>query len=166
MSSSPKREKLDIESPEDRQARLGQLLSNISVGSKSTETEPTIPLNPLPSRPHAMPESDVLSRVRAFLPQFQAANEDLLKRAKEDPDSVDIEKGQGQHIAMDLGLGVFDAPENPANDMGPIIESTVPEGFQQRQDEESEDSSSSESDSEDSSSSSGESETSEPSAAE
>ncbi|ODN81988.1 hypothetical protein L202_02317 [Cryptococcus amylolentus CBS 6039] len=154
MSNSQKREKLDIESPEEREARLGQLLSSISTGTKSSDTEPSTPSNPLPSRPHAMPESDVLARVRAFLPQFQAANEDLLKRAKEDPDSVDIEKGQGQHIAMDLGLGVFDAPENPSSDMGPIIESTVPEGFQQRQDEESEDESSSDSDSEGTSSSS------------
>ncbi|OWZ81379.1 hypothetical protein C365_00353 [Cryptococcus neoformans Bt85] len=130
-SNSPKRERLDVESPQDREARLGQLLQSISSNpNQSQESTPIKSLNPLPSRPHVVPESDVLSRVRAFLPQFQASNDALFAQARENPDSVDIEKGQsGQYISMDLGLGVFDAPENPKGDMGPVIATQPPESL-------------------------------------
>ena len=45
----------------------------------------------------------VLSRVQAFLPELAVSNADLLRRAKEDPDSVDIENvsdDQAQFIEM------------------------------------------------------------------
>ncbi|KAE8537956.1 hypothetical protein D1P53_006022 [Cryptococcus gattii VGV] len=135
--NSPKREKLDVESSQDREARLGHLLQSISSTSNQPQgNTPINSLNPLPNRPHAVPESDVLSRVRAFLPQFQASNDALLAQARENPDSVDIEKGQsGQYISMDLGLGVFDAPENPKGDMGPVIATQPPESLTRQQED-------------------------------
>lgn len=76
-SNSPKRERLDVESPQDREARLGivsqcvfgptylsripagQLLQSISSNqNQSQESTPIKSLNPLPSRPHVVPESD------------------------------------------------------------------------------------------------------------
>ena len=33
----------------------------------------------------------VLARVQAFLPQLEASNTDLLRRARENPESIDIE---------------------------------------------------------------------------
>ncbi|WVQ99564.1 hypothetical protein IAU59_006700 [Kwoniella sp. CBS 9459] len=142
QQSSVQRERLDVESPQAREARLGHLLSSISPSSPSENTTvsgPTSPVNPLPSRPSALPESDVLARVRAFLPQFQAANEQLLAKAADDHESVNIEKVNGDRaIAMDLGLGVFDAPQNTNSDLGPVIDSQVPEGLSKDQKSESE----------------------------
>ncbi|WVF71302.1 hypothetical protein IAT40_006105 [Kwoniella sp. CBS 6097] len=157
MAQQPpaQRERLDVESPEAREARLGNLLSSISPTSPGDGTSgsgPTSPVNPLPSRPSALPESDVLARVRAFLPQFQAANEQLLARAADDPESVNIEKVDGDRaIAMDLGLGVLDAPQNSTSNLGPVVDSQIPEGMAEDENSESEDSSdedSSDSDSE------------------
>ena len=45
----------------------------------------------------------VLSRVQAFLPELAASNADLLRRAREDPDSIDIEnidESQAQYLEM------------------------------------------------------------------
>ncbi|WVO16110.1 hypothetical protein L204_103777 [Cryptococcus depauperatus] len=146
------RERLDIESPEDRKTRLGSLMTNIS---KSIPQQ-TSPINSLSGRPQALPESDVLSRVRAFLPRMQKSNDELLAQALRDPNSVNMENGQEeQYIAMNLELGVFDAPQNPSGDMGPVVETKIPEGLQRDSDREtssekgsSSQSSSSESDSE------------------
>jgi hypothetical protein len=52
--------------------------------------------------------SDILSRVQAFLPQMQQANESL-ERA--DPAALDIEnvnEDEEQYIEMNLGLGVLE----------------------------------------------------------
>ncbi|KAK8864509.1 hypothetical protein IAR55_001759 [Kwoniella newhampshirensis] len=147
MSSSPaktRREKLDVESPQDREARLGQLLSGISTQGDEGRKSPSSPINPIPSRPSAVPESDALARARAFLPLLQASNTELLARAAEDPDAVDIEKADGDRIiAMDLGLGVFDAPQNPSGDLGPIVDSRPPAGLrsEEREDDDDEESS-------------------------
>ncbi|KAH9936822.1 uncharacterized protein BXZ73DRAFT_14376, partial [Epithele typhae] len=57
------------------------------------------------------PPSELLARVQAFLPELAAANVDLLRRAREDPGSVDIESlepSQHGYIEMNLGLGVFE----------------------------------------------------------
>lgn len=54
------------------------------------------------------PPSDILSRVQAFLPQLQKANEEL---ETADPKSLDIENVEeedGQYIEMNLGLGVYE----------------------------------------------------------
>ena len=48
-------------------------------------------------------ESSVLSRVQAFLPQLEASNAILAQRAREDPNSIDIEHipdGMDQYIEM------------------------------------------------------------------
>ena len=45
----------------------------------------------------------VIARVQAFLPQLEASNTDLLRRARENPESVDIENiadCAGSHIEM------------------------------------------------------------------
>ncbi|TFK83418.1 hypothetical protein K466DRAFT_589737 [Polyporus arcularius HHB13444] len=57
------------------------------------------------------PPLELLSRVQAFLPELAASNADLLRRAREDPTSVDIEnvrEEDPQYIEMNLGLGVFE----------------------------------------------------------
>lgn len=66
----------------------------------------------------------VLARARAFLPQLAAANEDLLARAREDPESVSIENPSGAHVAMDLGVGVFDVKgeQNGVPGNVPVVE--------------------------------------------
>ena len=56
----------------------------------------------------------VLSRVRAFLPELAASNDALFARAREDPSSVSIENPTGSHVAMDLGVGVFDVKGDAA----------------------------------------------------
>ncbi|KAL9555641.1 hypothetical protein MBANPS3_002263 [Mucor bainieri] len=53
-------------------------------------------------------QSDILSRVQAFLPQLKNANEQL---EKADPSKLDIEnvdEEEGQYIEMNLGLGVYE----------------------------------------------------------
>ena len=77
----------------------------------------------------------VLARVRAFLPDFQASTNALLSQASQDPGSVNVEtprRGE-RAIAMDLGLGVYDAPgaagregEMESRGMGPVIDSREP----------------------------------------
>ncbi|WRT66502.1 uncharacterized protein IL334_003461 [Kwoniella shivajii] len=149
------REKLDIESSQARETRLGKLLSSITSPSAESPntTQLASPPNPIPMKPSAVPESDVLARARAFLPMIQASNQELLARAAEDPDSVDIEKINGDHaIAMDLGLGVFDAPKGSKSDLGPMVNTQLPVGHSEDDDdqgtgESSESSSSSESES-------------------
>ncbi|WVW84067.1 hypothetical protein I302_106095 [Kwoniella bestiolae CBS 10118] len=144
MASTPDREKLEVESPKAREARLGNLLSSIS--SPSAESLLPSP-NPIPSRPSAVPESDVLARARAFLPMFQASNQELLAAAAKNPDSVNIEKINGsQAIAMDLGLGVFDAPKDSKSDLGPEVNSKPPADLavgEEHEDSESDDTTSS-----------------------
>lgn len=61
------------------------------------------------------PPSELLSRVQAFLPQMEASNAILTKRAEADPQSVDMEQvedGAERYIEMNLGLGVFDMKPN------------------------------------------------------
>ncbi|KAF9583872.1 hypothetical protein BGW38_008273 [Lunasporangiospora selenospora] len=65
-------------------------------------------------------QSDLLSRLEAFLPKMKEANEQLDQQIKQDPKSVDIEnidENDGeQYIEMDLGLGVFDLKKNVTED--------------------------------------------------
>ncbi|WVR06926.1 hypothetical protein IAU60_003962 [Kwoniella sp. DSM 27419] len=135
MAQPSGRERLDVESPQAREARLGNLLSTISSPNSGSIADPpgsgtTSPLNALPTRPYAVPQSDVLSRVKAFLPALQASNEELLARAAQDPESVNMEKlNGGRAVAMDLGLGVFDAPQDARADLGPMIDTRAPAGL-------------------------------------
>ncbi|CAD6590995.1 MAG: hypothetical protein TREMPRED_005954, partial [Tremellales sp. Tagirdzhanova-0007] len=122
MSSSSSREKLDIESPARRQVRLGQLFTSLSES-------PSLAHSIVPghiSRTFAVPESDALSRVKSFLPLLASSNSTLLARAALDPDGVNIERTEGEErvIAMDLGLGIFDA-HGIGGDLGPVIEGSA-----------------------------------------
>ncbi|WWC62116.1 uncharacterized protein I303_104706 [Kwoniella dejecticola CBS 10117] len=147
------REKLDVESSEERQSRLSSLLSNISTPITQSN-RPDAPLNPITpmsndsrSRPTALPESDALARARAFLPLFRDSNQQLLEKAAKDPNSVNMEKiNGGQAVAMDLGLGVFDAPHDPTSSLGPIIDSHSPPGTAADPDNNEEDTEDTESD--------------------
>lgn len=55
-----------------------------------------------------------------------ASNADILARAASDPTSVSMENPSGAHVAMDVGLGVFDvqgqAPGAAQEEMGPLVE--------------------------------------------
>ncbi|KAJ7595909.1 hypothetical protein C8J56DRAFT_923563 [Mycena floridula] len=61
------------------------------------------------------PPTELLSRIRTFLPQLEVANAVLAQR---DPKELNIEylgEGQTQYVEMDLGLGVFES--NPSRDV-------------------------------------------------
>ncbi|KAI8881550.1 hypothetical protein K501DRAFT_4824, partial [Backusella circina FSU 941] len=61
--------------------------------------------------------NDILSRVQAFLPQLQTANEELSSIEKEKLDIENVEEEDGQYIEMNLGLGVYDLkPKDAATD--------------------------------------------------
>ncbi|GFZ45437.1 hypothetical protein JCM24511_03163 [Saitozyma sp. JCM 24511] len=116
---TPQRERLDVESPEDRQDRLGRLLSGVVTSSPTSPAGPGVILGSGPTpgvrgvlETFPVAESSALARARAFLPLMQQSNIELLARRAENPDAVDIEHTEGQDkvIMMDLGLGVFDAP--------------------------------------------------------
>ncbi|KAG1054940.1 hypothetical protein G6F43_003077 [Rhizopus delemar] len=60
--------------------------------------------------------SDILSRVQAFLPQIQQANEQL---QSEDVSKLNIEnvnENEEQYIEMNLGLGVYDVKKDGEDD--------------------------------------------------
>ncbi|OBZ77510.1 hypothetical protein A0H81_01701 [Grifola frondosa] len=76
------------------------------------------------------PPLELLSRVQAFLPELAASNADLARRAREDPDSIDIENltdEEKQYIEMDLGLGVFDCQGDPGTSI-PSVEADLAAG--------------------------------------
>lgn len=68
----------------------------------------------------------MLARIRAFLPQMESSNKDLLQRAKDNPGEVDIENtsGQGQVIEMvslsltSAGMLMEDFVNITANEVG------------------------------------------------
>ncbi|KAL5534049.1 hypothetical protein ACEPAG_509 [Sanghuangporus baumii] len=112
---------------------------NNSRIAASSNITPFVPPGPSSSdfavvrETHAVePPSELLSRVESFLPQMEAANKELARRMESSPESVDIENlgdqededededdkvgRQGQHIEMNLGLGVFDIRRRPISD--------------------------------------------------
>jgi len=103
----------------------------------------------------------VLARVRAFLPDFQASTTAIMQQASLDPSSVNVEnvkKGE-RAVAMDLGLGVYDAP-GAAEGMegkgfGPVVDSdaTALEGKEEEEEDDDMDEEDGEEDTSDSSSS-------------
>ena len=89
----------------------------------------------------------VLARVRAFLPDFQASTTAIMQQASLDPSSVNVEnvkKGE-RAVAMDLGLGVYDAPGAgegmEGKGFGPVVDSdaTALEGKEDDEDEDEDD---------------------------
>ncbi|CAO3697406.1 unnamed protein product [Rhizopus microsporus] len=51
---------------------------------------------------------DVLSRVQAFLPHIQQANQQLLTKDTSELNIENVNEDEGQYIEMNLGLGVYD----------------------------------------------------------
>jgi len=105
-------EKLEVEDDEARFQRLQSTLEKLNASSTATPT-PSFSFNPPTqrSKPHPVPPSELLSRVQAFLPEFEASNEILAQRVQNDPSSVDIERVEDdaeEYIEMNLGLGVFE----------------------------------------------------------
>jgi len=103
----------------------------------------------------------VLARVRAFLPDFQASTTAIMQQASLDPSSVNVEnvkKGE-RAVAMDLGLGVYDAPGAgegmEGKGFGPVVDSdaTALEGKEDDEDEDEDEDEDGEVDTSDSSSS-------------
>ncbi|KAI1792234.1 hypothetical protein LXA43DRAFT_1007205 [Ganoderma leucocontextum] len=106
-------EVLEVEDEEQRHERMHDLLSRINTSAPSVSSEPpqSFDFGDRSTFPVA-PPLGLLSRVQAFLPELAASNADLLRRAKEDPNGVDIENvgdDQAQYIEMNLGLGVFES---------------------------------------------------------
>jgi hypothetical protein len=101
--------------------------------------------------------TSVLARVRAFLPDFQASTTAIMQQASLDPSSVNVEnvkKGE-RAVAMDVGLGVYDAP-GAAEGMegkgfGPVVDSdaTALEGEEDEEEEDEDDEDEDEDDDED-----------------
>ncbi|KAF9166554.1 hypothetical protein DFQ26_007626 [Actinomortierella ambigua] len=72
-------------------------------------------INPIPlpgERKTFRVQSNLISRLEAFLPKIRDANAELEKQVQLDPKAVDIEnvdeESGEQYIEMDLGLGVYD----------------------------------------------------------
>ncbi|KAM5543866.1 hypothetical protein V8D89_002483 [Ganoderma adspersum] len=105
-------EVLEVEDEEQRHERMHDLLSRINASAPSVSSEPPRPFDFGDRSTFSVaPPLELLSRVQAFLPELAASNADLLRRANEDPNSVDIENvddDQAQYIEMNLGLGVFE----------------------------------------------------------
>ncbi|KIM40659.1 hypothetical protein M413DRAFT_446076 [Hebeloma cylindrosporum] len=113
---------LDVEDDEQRQARIQSYLEKINSSAQPTRAFD----NPIPQFDFGdrttfpvKPNSELLSRVQAFLPQMEASNTMLSQRMQDDPASVDIEhipEGMDQYIEMNLGLGVFEDRSHTTED--------------------------------------------------
>ncbi|KAJ6532016.1 hypothetical protein B0H19DRAFT_1081924 [Mycena capillaripes] len=109
------RETFDVEAEDERFQRIHQTLqwnqrtlpSLITIAERVLEN-----LNTVKSVAGLDKEDilDDLERVRAFLPQIQAANAESLEKASIDPGSVDMKNVEADEkfIQMSLGLGVFE----------------------------------------------------------
>ncbi|KAI8973571.1 hypothetical protein BDF20DRAFT_659550 [Mycotypha africana] len=111
-------ERLD---PKGKKNNLKKLLDvNSSNSGNGSISDPTFPL---PSNISSLPigQSDILSKVQAFLPQLKKANEELEQKdlSKLDIESVDED---GQYIEMNLGLGVYDMKNSEQSDSDEDVE--------------------------------------------
>ncbi|KAI9459724.1 hypothetical protein BJY52DRAFT_1148844 [Lactarius psammicola] len=104
-------QQLEAEDAEQRQKRLQNILERLNGdGPSETTSEPShLSFDFGDRRTFAMePPSELLARVRQFLPQIEQSNTELLHR---DPRSIDIEhieETDERVIQMNLGLGVFE----------------------------------------------------------
>jgi len=101
---------LEVEDAEQRQKRLQAILERLNGGEgPSTGESPNLSFDFGDRRTFAMePPTELLVRVRQFLPEIERANAEL---SQMDPRSVDIEhieETDERIIEMDLGLGVFE----------------------------------------------------------
>ncbi|CAO3642463.1 unnamed protein product [Mucor fragilis] len=87
----------DLVNASNNTSKSNKSINDISSMMIDSESKKTFPIG----------QSDILSRVQAFLPQLKNANEQL---EKADPSKLDIEnvdEEDGQYIEMNLGLGVY-----------------------------------------------------------
>ncbi|KAI0683509.1 hypothetical protein C8Q76DRAFT_317690 [Earliella scabrosa] len=105
-------EVLEVEDEEERHTRMHDLLTRLNTSSQPASSSGTRPFDFGDRSTFAVqPPLELLSRIQAFLPELAASNAELLRRAKEDPSSIDIENidaDEQQYIEMNLGVGVFD----------------------------------------------------------
>ncbi|KAL7317171.1 hypothetical protein PS15m_003563 [Mucor circinelloides] len=88
----------DLVNASNNASKSNKSINDISSMLMDTGDKKTFPVG----------QSDILSRVQAFLPQLKNANEQL---EKADPSKLDIEnvdEEDGQYIEMNLGLGVYE----------------------------------------------------------
>ncbi|KAG1752443.1 uncharacterized protein EDB91DRAFT_516602 [Suillus paluster] len=106
--------KLEVEDDEERQQRIGNLLEQLNSSSPSRNTSNAVPpaFDFGERKTFAVdPPSELLTRVRDFLPRLKAENDTLAQRIRDNPSSVDIEnieEDAEQYIEMNLGLGVLE----------------------------------------------------------
>lgn len=104
-------QKLEAEDAEQRQRRLQNILERLDGdGAHETTSEPPhLPYDFGDRRTFALgPPTELLARVRQFLPEIEQSNAELQHR---DPRSIDIEhieETDERVIQMNLGLGVFE----------------------------------------------------------
>ncbi|KAI7898842.1 uncharacterized protein BX663DRAFT_523663 [Cokeromyces recurvatus] len=98
MSNS---ELLDLK---DKKKTVENLISHKSIEKENKDIFPM----PTLSNKNTPGQSDILSRVRAFLPQLKAANEELDKVEPSKRDIENVDEENEQYIEMNLGLGVYD----------------------------------------------------------
>ncbi|SAM09067.1 hypothetical protein [Absidia glauca] len=90
---------------------IAKLLADQKLTPKQHHQDEDTPMIPPPELRKTFkidPNNDILSRVQSFLPQLQAANQQL---QSVDPSKLDIENVEDdreQYIEMNLGLGVYD----------------------------------------------------------
>ncbi|KAK7437390.1 hypothetical protein VKT23_018635 [Stygiomarasmius scandens] len=114
-------ELLEVEDDEQRARRFQSVFERLNANSNNSCAPmgmPEFKFDFGERKTFAVPPSELLSRVQAFLPQMEASNALLSQKAQADPLSVDIEHvedGVEQYIEMNLGLGVFETKRSPSD---------------------------------------------------
>ncbi|KAH9958922.1 hypothetical protein BC827DRAFT_529056 [Russula dissimulans] len=107
MPSDHRPQMLEVEDVEQRQKRL-HILEKLN-GVPSTAESSNLSFDFGVRTTFAMePPTELLARVRQFLPEIEQSNAELLQR---DPRSIDmehIEETDERVVQMDLGLGIFE----------------------------------------------------------
>lgn len=109
------RKLLDVEDEDGRQKRLGQLLMKVDQAGGTPSDSAELPATLQPNRiawastpPLVEPPTELLNRVRDFLPQLAESNTSLSSRDQSELDIENITNDGSYYIEMNLGLGVFE----------------------------------------------------------
>jgi len=115
-------DRLDVEDEDERRRRIETLLERTNNSASLTNAPAAGSSLVFPmsvdnhESPHPIdPSSELLERVRNFLPQLADSNAALAQQA---PDAIDIEnvgEDQEHYVEMNLGLGVFEYRGKPPN---------------------------------------------------
>ncbi|KAL1969309.1 hypothetical protein VTN77DRAFT_9501 [Rasamsonia byssochlamydoides] len=118
-SSSSSEDEDDDEDNETDLENREETREALNNGGANNEEEPItfVPGRPKP-RIQRVQNSGLLSRLSSFLPQLQAANEDLEREIARGQDVVmdDVKDEEGQYIEMNLGLGVLEEKNGHGSD--------------------------------------------------